>query len=131
MSYVNHVETVTNSNTWTKKFDRNSKIVFVHVEYTSTATVGNRQLRLKLTNGAGTTVFDSHAGAVQAEGLNRHYSFAQGVYRETAFVDSQIQTPIPHGIVIGAGWSMTVFDNTNVDTNDDFVISYQVEEGIG
>ena len=131
MSYVNYRESITNSNTWTKRFDRSSKIVYIHADYTSTATVGNRQIRLALIDNLGNTVFDAHAGAVQAASLELHYSFAQGVYRETAFVDSQIQVPIPQDIVIPAGYSIKVYDVANVDSNDDFIITYQVEEGIG
>lgn len=128
---VNYIETVTNANTWSKKFDRNSKIIFVHVDYTSDATVGNRQLRLSLINNSGTLVFDAHAGAVQAASLNYHYSFSQGVFRETSFVDSQIQSPIPMGIMIPAGYTLQIADSADVAATDDFVISYQVEEGIG
>jgi hypothetical protein len=108
------------------------KIHWVHVRYTSTATVGNRQIRMTILDDEGTprVRFDVHAGAVQAASLERHYEFMQGIYRETSFVDGALQVPMPHCLRLEPGWTLRIADASDVDANDDMVASLQYEEKV-
>jgi hypothetical protein len=66
-----------------------------------------------------TIVADYHAGAVQAASLTRHYVYGRGVFRETAFVDTEIHTPFPFGTVLLPGWYVDILDNAAVDAAAD------------
>jgi hypothetical protein len=102
---------------------------WLHAMLQSTATVGNRQLVLGLYDNAGIPNFygDWHAGTTQAASLARHYMFQPGMYRETAFVDGEIQIAIPQKLVAHPGWIIRVYDSAAVDAAaDDLTIAYQV-----
>ena len=100
------------------------QLLWAHIEYTSTAAVGNRQIKLTMTNNAGAIVADTHAGAVQALGTVRHYFFMQGIYRETAFLVDEIQVPIPSDYIFLPGQNLKIFDVNNVAAGDSMVVSY-------
>ena len=105
------------------------EIIQLHITYTSSATVGNRALRLAIYDETDTTVADYHVGVDQAASLTRHYVCARGVYRESAFVDGEIQFPIPFGTVLLPGWYLIVKDNAAIDaTADDMTINIIYEE---
>ena len=95
--------------TWVNLAARNQtwRILFGHAALTSSATVGNRRFKLVVYNADGTAVSDimsdSHAGAVQAASLTRHYSLKQGIYRETAFIDDDIELPITRDLLVLPG----------------------------
>ena len=101
-------------------------INWLHLIYTSSATAGNRQVKMKVEDDSANLLLDIHAGAVQAASLTYHYSFMQGVYRETSLVDNSLQVPIPKDLYLDSGWVLTVFDDTDVDSADDLVFSGQV-----
>ena len=127
MSKRTTTRTAVTTNTKSVLFNEEQKLCWAHVEYTSSATAGNRQILLQLINEAGAVVFDSHAGATQAASLTYHYSFLQGIYRETSVVALSIQVPFPKDFVIPPGYTLKVFDQTNVDSADTFILSYQTE----
>lgn len=103
------------------------QIDWVHAWLVSTATVGNRQIVLALYDQAGVIRGDWHAGTTQAASLTRHYAFQPGIYRETAFVDGDIQISIPRKLVIPPGWYLRVYDSAAVAAAaDDMTVSYQV-----
>lgn len=105
---------------------------WLHVTYVSTATVGNRQIVLRLYDSANVLRGDWHAGAVQAASLTRHYAFQPGIYRETAFVDGDIQVAIPDKLVIPPRWYLRILDTAAVDAAaDDMTLSYQVTKNPG
>lgn len=107
------------------------EILQVHVVFTSTATVGNRQVRLKVQDEGDTLVSDFSAGSTQAASLTVHYVFARGVYRETAVVDSEIHCPFPFGTVLLPSWDLAVLDNAAIDAAaDDMVINIIYEETV-
>lgn len=102
---------------------------WLHAMLLSTATVGNRQMVLGVYTNAAVPVMlgDWHAGAVQAASLTRHYMFQPGMYRETTFVDGEIQIALPQKLVLHPGWTLRVYDSAAVAaTADDLTISYQV-----
>jgi hypothetical protein len=101
----------------------------VMVILTTTATVGNRQILLEAKNTAGVVVGRISAGAVQAASLTRHYMCMQGTYRETAFINGDIQIPIPTDSFLPAGFSLHVFDSAAIDpAADDMTVSISVKK---
>lgn len=102
---------------------------WAHVRLTTTATVGNRQLRMQVQDDSANTVFDIHAGAVQAASLERHYEFMQGIYRETSFIDGAIQVPMPKCLHLLPGWTLRFKDeNAVAAAADDMVVSFMYDE---
>jgi hypothetical protein len=90
------------------------ELLQVHVVFTTTATVGNRQILLAVRDENDTLVADYHAGAVQAASNTYHYTFGQGVYRETTVVDGSLQCPFPQETVLLPGWDLRVYDSAAV-----------------
>lgn len=100
---------------------------WLHVTLVSTATVGNRQIKLALYDNADVLQADWTAGAVQAASLTRHYMFQPGLSRETAFVDGEILIAVPQKLVIPAKWYLRVYDSAAVAAAaDDMTVAYQV-----
>lgn len=105
------------------------ELMWAHVSLVSTATVGNRQIRMAILDDDGVERADIHAGAVQAASLTRHYLFMKGVYRETAFVDDEMHVPFPHDLILHAGWQIRIYDESAVAAAaDDMTVSFQVIE---
>lgn len=120
-------EAGTNTYTYVVPAGVYAKLMWLHALYTSAAAVGNRQLRLSITTAADAHIAGSHAGAVQAASLAYHYQFMQGIYRETAFIDSAIQAPIPYDIVLEPGWKIVVYDGAAISASDTMAIDFQYE----
>lgn len=112
------------TNTYSDQMERQSCLCFVHVDWTADATVGNRLITLQVTDDAGNVRFDAFAGANITASQNRHVSFQPGIYRETSFVNNEIQVAIPP-IVLEPGWTIKVFDTNDVSASDTFHLSYQ------
>jgi hypothetical protein len=83
------------------------EILFGEVSVTTDATVANRYIRLALYDASGTFFMDMHAGAaVPASQTGVHIQYLQGIYRETSFIDTALQSPIPTKFTLQSGWSM-------------------------
>lgn len=99
-------------------------LLWVHVAYTSDVNAGNRQIVLSL--GDGVDVYmDTHAGAVQAAGLTRHYHFMPGIYRETAFLDTEIEVPFASLLIVPDTWELNIFDEAGISAGDSMVVTFQ------
>ena len=122
------VRTTNASNSWSLSFNERKRLKYLHLSYTSTATAGNRQIRIGIKDSSGNVVWDSHAGAVQAASLTYHYFVLPGIYRETSFIDSEIQVPIPVDTIIDGNHSLFVDDDAAVAAGDSMVIGYQLED---
>jgi hypothetical protein len=115
--------------TFTVPTGKTWRLDWLHVLYVSTATVGNRQLEVKITDASDVLRIDFHAGTTQAASLTRHYVFQPGIFRETAFVDNEIQIAIPMNMILPAGWKIRIYDSAAVDAAaDDMTVSFQVTE---
>ena len=102
------------------------KITHCHMIFVSSATAGNRQIQMSINDADGNPLQDISAGAVQAASTTRHYGFLQGIYRETSFIDSEIQVPIPIDCYIPSGGSIRFMDNAAIaPTTDDMTVSFQ------
>ena len=101
------------------------KIIYANVGLTTSATVGNRQLRLSITDPKGNAAIYISAGSVQAASLTRNYVFLQGIYRETSFVDSMIQVPIPIDMYLPSGSTIRFWESAAIaPTTDDMIVNF-------
>jgi len=74
---------------------------------TTDGTVANRRVIFSLTDDSDNVILDSHAGAVvTASQSDMHHEFMQGIFRETSFVGSAIQMPIPIDTIIPTGYKI-------------------------
>lgn len=129
MPQLTTTRTTESDNSWTSGiFREEQRLLWVHVVYTSTATVGNRQIVLQVKNSDGNVIYDAHAGAVQAASNVYHYEFMQGIYRETSFIDSAINVPVPVDFIIPPGSTIVVYDSANIAVGDSMVINYQTQD---
>ena len=111
--------TVPGAETW--------KVMYGHVILTSTATVGNRQILLTVTDNLGNVIYNSYAGNVQAASLAYNYSFNQGIARETTVVANSLQVPIPTDLILLPGYVLRAYDVTAVDAAaDDMEVAFVV-----
>lgn len=119
----------TNTYIWPNTTGKTVSLEWIAARFTSDATVGNRQIRMYLLTDADVEVRDTHAGAVQAASLTRHYDFSTGIYRETAFVDGAIQVPFPMKFYVPSGWKIKIADSANISVADTLpLVSLQYEE---
>jgi len=104
------------------------ELLWVHVVYTATATVGNRFLEVDILDAAGNGLGDWHNAAAQTAGqAGYHIEFMQGAFRETTFDANHIvQTTIPIGVIVPLGCTLRIRDGANIDVADSMTITYQV-----
>jgi hypothetical protein len=104
------------------------KLSYANVKLVATATVGNRQVRMAVSNPGGVEIGYISAGAVQAASTTRSYGFMQGIYRETSFIDSMIQVPIPMDLYLPSGSTIRFYDSAAIDAAaDDMTVSIGVQ----
>lgn len=112
------VFTVPNGEMW--------EVCWAHIILVTSATVGNRNLLVTISDANGNQIFDFTITVTQAASLTRHYTFQQGVYREAAFAGDDIQIPIPKDLFMTPGFYATVSDINNVDAAaDQAKVSFQ------
>mgnify|MGYP001080713089 CR=1 FL=1 len=101
--------------TFTVPDDQEWQILWVYIQYTSTATVGNRQLTLRALSDGGTTLMQVKAGIVQAASLTRYYTFAPSLADLTAFRDtSYLMTPLMPTFFLSAGQQLQILDSAAI-----------------
>ncbi len=91
----------------------------VSVNLASTATVGNRQLQVYITDASDVIFYRGKAGAVQAASLTYDYDFAPGHPRETSVVANTLLVPLPQALWVPTGWKVRVLDSAAVDVAAD------------
>jgi hypothetical protein len=133
IQYTYDATTNDSNKTFTVPTGKTWRLDWLHVLYVSTATVGNRQIEVKITDASDVLRIDFHAGTTQAASLTRHYAFQPGIFRETAFVDNEIQIAIPMNMILPAGWKIVVYDSASSGAGidpaaDDMTVSFQVTE---
>jgi len=93
----------------------------IYVDYTATATVGNRQVTVELQDDSSNIIAIVKTGAVQAGSLQRYYTFAPQLPDLTSFRDTSfLMTPIPD-ILLDEYYIIRVYDSTAVDAAADDV----------
>ena len=102
------------------------EIMWAYVEYTSTATAGNRLLSMQVVNSSSVVVEKSEAGAVQAASNTYYYNFCRGVAREDAISNNTLTVPFPLGLSLISGDTLRIKDaNEIAPAADDMVITAQ------
>lgn len=103
------------------------QILWVWVEYTSTATVGIRQLEIQIQDASSNVIGQFQTGVTQSEGLTYKYLFAIGVPDLTLVRDdNNVTTPLGAGTFLSAGQKIRVWDNNGVDASaDDMIVRMQ------
>jgi len=94
------------------------RIQSIYVILATTATVGNRQLVVRILEGSD-VVYQSAAGAVQAASGTVNYNFAEGNGRETSAVADALDVPLPSNLVVSPGQTIQVLDTAAVDAAAD------------
>jgi len=101
----------------------------VYAKLISTATVGNRQVDVLVTDGSDNIVVKFVAGAVQAASLTREYVFAPLHPQETAFTGGVMLRALSGEMVLPAGYKVRVYDSAAIDAAaDDLTVRLLVEE---
>ena len=109
--------------------DTEYQILWIWVEFSATATVGDRQIVIEVQDtGADVIAQWARAGVVQAANLVRFYLFAPAVADLTGFRDLDfLSTPIPPTSFLQAGDILRIYDNNAVDAAaDDMIIQMQI-----
>ena len=105
------------------------RIIMLLAELSSTATVGNRQLALRIQDADADLIGFFVAGLVQAASLTFAYQFLPGVARETAVVNANVFIPIPPDLWLPPGFMIRVVDDAAIDAAaDDMVLQMLVDE---
>ena len=101
----------------------------IAVNLISTASVGNRQMRVDIRDGSANLLASVAAGAVQAASLTRDFTFAPGLVNQTAFVDNILITSFPEGIILLPTYDVRVYDSAAIDAAaDDMIVRLLVRE---
>jgi hypothetical protein len=102
------------------------QIISIRVELVTTATVGNRQIVIELTDGTN-VILRALAGIVQAASLTRYYNFYVGAPNLTAFIDTaHLANPLPDGMMLLSGYKVRVYDKAAVDAAADDMSVYMM-----
>lgn len=97
------------------------QLIFAHTIWTTSATVGNREVVLQLLNSSGTVVGDWHAGAFLTASLTgQHIEFMPGVYRETSLINGTLQVPFASGLLVPPEYTVKILDSNAVSGSDAF-----------
>jgi len=113
---------------WVTPADVIRQILGIWVEYTSTATAGNRQIVVEIQiAGPDTTAQWARAGVTQAASLTYYYEFAPGLADLTALRDTDyLTTPIPVTSLLKEADVLRVYDNNAVAVAaDDMIVHIQ------
>ncbi len=103
------------------------KLISGSVQFTSTATAGNRQLELRVKDELGNVVFKVAAPSVQAASLTYNYSFGSGIPASTV-VALTVMMPIPEDMILLSGWSIQIIDSAAIAAAaDDMNMFFLVE----
>ena len=108
------------------------QILWIWIELATTATVGDRQIEIRLLDDAADTIGQFRAGVVQAASLTRYYMFAASLADLLGFRDTDyLMSPIPPTLFVSAGQAIRIWDNNAVDAAaDDMIIQMQVARKI-
>lgn len=110
---------------WIVPTAREWHIYCVSVVLTSTATVGDRRVAIRILNSDSDVLGEAVAGAVQAASTTWYYTFAPGLADMTSVRDSDhMTTPIPGTWVLKAGQEIRVLDDAAIAADSDDLAVY-------
>ena len=114
--FSEHLSVATNTMSYTHLHNCISRMVTI--VYTADATVGNRRVVMKVTDPAGNLIWLGKAGATQPASTTYTYTFQPGIYRETSIIADSLQIPLPGEALWKAGFTVQVYDESNVSASD-------------
>lgn len=100
-------------------FNGAATVDYIYATLVSSATVGNRQLEVRVKDAAGNVIFAMPMGAVQAASLTRSYAGFESAPRETAFVSTTICFAWPDDLEVPNGGAIQLIDTAAVDSAAD------------
>jgi len=102
------------------------QVLWIWVELTTTAAVGNRQLVVEVLDGGVTLIGQwARAGAVQAASLTRYYLFAPTGLDLEAFRDTNyLSCAMPAALFLKAGDWLRVYDRAAIAPAADDMLVY-------
>jgi hypothetical protein len=101
------------------------QVLWIWVVLTSTATVGNRQVTIRVMTSGGTIIASLKAGSVQAASLTRNYLFAPSLADLTSFRDTSfLMTPMMPTMFLSAGQQLRVLDSGAIAAAADDMLVY-------
>lgn len=104
------------------------RILWIHIELTSTSDAGNRYIAVEYRDAADDVIFNENAGLVQAASLTYNYSFFPGANVDTTVHNSQANAPLPINSVLPAGYDIRIRDGAAIAAAaDDMVIQMMVQ----
>lgn len=92
--------------------------IVVAGRFQSTATVGNRLLRLEVVNDAGLTVDQAAAGNSQAASLTNRYNFSNRITSFSSLTSGSVFPSYITTMWLLPGWTLQYRDANAVDVND-------------
>lgn len=102
---------------------------YIYIQLVTTATVGNRRIRIIARQDGANDYWDITAAAAQAASATRIYNLAAGVPHETGFEDQRLYLPIPPRLLLPAAGNIQVLDNVVVDpAADDMAVTLTYDE---
>jgi len=106
------------------------RILNAYFLLTTTATVGNRIVRIHLDDIAGGSgiVFIQSSNLSQAASSTRRYNFFNGVQRDTAFYSNTANQPLPDKLHMRPDQQFTFDDAGSIDPLDahEYSINYEI-----
>ena len=104
------------------------QVLWLWVEFASTATVGDRQIVIEIQDSAADVIAQIRAGITQAASLTRYYMFGPSMADMFVVRDGDwIMTPLPPTLILQTGDIIRIYDNNAVDAAaDDMVIQMQI-----
>jgi hypothetical protein len=117
-------ETLTGSNrVLTVSAGQEWQILSIWVEYTSTGTVGNRQLSIQVLDNAADIIGVWQPSIVQATNLTYNYYFGIAMPDLLGLRDtSYLITPLPAGLILSAGEQIRIWDNKSINAGGDRLV---------
>ena len=103
------------------------RVLYGHSVIACDGTAADRRFKFTLYDENSKIVIDAHTGAVVTAGLTRHIAMKQGIYRETTFIDADIELPIPKDFIIPQGYTLRCEIEAGV-AGDVWEVSLAVEQ---
>jgi len=105
------------------------KVLWGFVNLVSTATVGNRRIRLLINDPDGDFLYIADADSTQAASLTERYMFMPGISNAVEDVGSIHLIPIPRETILPQNFAFNILDGATVDAAaDDMTIRLMVLE---
>lgn len=119
-----------NNRTFTVPANKIWQVQSLRVSYVTSATVGNRGLRVTYETAGGAVLYSQRTGVIQTASLTREYAFSPGAPYDTVFggVNSDYLLVPLSPLLLKAGQVIRLRDPANISTSDSFTINGLVIE---